>query len=185
MKLFLLILTSILPIGLICWNDSTEISKNNDCIFRDTLVGYVNYDNLLDSIYIEKTSEYQYDDNDGMKECFEQTERVIFTVSFGNTGETLVLEDKEVFDYPYSGYSSLAYNIEGKGIISRRAYSSRSSDKIYVDSYYKYDDKLNNFFRIKKLIRLFEGTHMIDSIMRTDSIQPSLDGKYNKISSKK
>ena len=54
MKLFLLILTSILPIGLKCRNDSTEISKNNDCIFRDTLVGYVNYDNLLDSIYIEK-----------------------------------------------------------------------------------------------------------------------------------
>lgn len=60
------------------------------------MVGYVDYDNVLDSIYIEKTSEYRYDDNDGMKECFEQTERVIFSVSFGNTGETLVLEDKEV-----------------------------------------------------------------------------------------
>ena len=125
-----------------------------------------------------------YDDNDGMKECFEQTERVIFTVSFGNTGETLVLEDKEVFDYPYASYSSLAYNIEEKGIISRRTYSSRFSDKVYVDSYYKYDDKLNNFFRIKELIRLSEGTNMIDSIMKIDSIQPSLDGRCNKISNK-
>ena len=98
MKLFLLILTSILSIGSISWKDPTDISQNNDCIFRDTLVGYVNYDNVLDSIYIEKTSEYRYDDNDGMKECFEQTERVIFSVSFWNTGETLVLEDKEVFD---------------------------------------------------------------------------------------
>lgn len=120
MKLFLLILTSILSIGLISWKDSTDISQNKDCIFRDILVGYVDYDNVLDSIYIEKTSEYRYDDNDGMKECFEQTERVIFSVSFGNTRETLVLEDKEVFDYPYAGYSSLAYNIEEKGIISRR-----------------------------------------------------------------
>ena len=93
MKLFLLILTSILSIGLISWKDSTDISQNKDCIFRDILVGYVDYDNVLDSIYIEKTSEYRYDDNDGMKECFEQTERVIFTVSFGNTGETLVLEE--------------------------------------------------------------------------------------------
>ena len=84
MKLFLLILTSILSIGLISWKDSTDISQNKDCIFRDTLVGYVDYDNVLDSIYIEKTSEYRYDDNDGMKECFEQTERVIFSVSFGN-----------------------------------------------------------------------------------------------------
>ena len=80
MKLFLLILTSILSIGLISWKDSTDISQNKDCIFRDILVGYVDYDNVLDSIYIEKTSEYRYDDNDGMKECFEQTERVIFTV---------------------------------------------------------------------------------------------------------
>lgn len=184
MKLFLLILTSILSIGSISWKDPTDISQNNDCIFRDTLVGYVNYDNVLDSIYIEKTSEYRYDDNDGMKECFEQTERVIFSVSFGNTGETLLLEDKEVFDYPYAGYSSLAYNIEEKGIISRRTYSSRFSDKVYVDSYYKYDDKLNNFFRIKELIRLSEGTNMIDSIMKIDSIQPSLDGKCNKISNK-
>ena len=78
MKLFLLILTSILSIGLISWKDSTDISQNKDCIFRDILVGYVDYDNVLDSIYIEKTSEYRYDDNDGMKECFEQTERVIF-----------------------------------------------------------------------------------------------------------
>ena len=176
MKLFLLILTSILSIGPISWKDPTDISQNNDCIFRDTLVGYVDY--------IEKTSEYRYDDNDGMKECFEQTERVIFSVSFGNTRETLVLEDKEVFDYPYAGYSSLAYNIEEKGIISRRSYSSRFSDKVYVDSYYKYDDKLNNFFRIKELIRLSEGTNMIDSIMKIDSIQPSLDGKCNKISNK-
>ena len=68
MKLFLLILTSILSIGSISWKDPTDISQNNDCIFRDTLVGYVNYDNVLDSIYIEKTSEYRYDDNDGMKE---------------------------------------------------------------------------------------------------------------------
>ena len=65
MKLFLLILTSILSIGLISWKDPTDISQNNDCIFRDTLVGYVDYDNVLDSIYIEKTSEYRYDDNDG------------------------------------------------------------------------------------------------------------------------
>ena len=85
------------------------------------------------------------------------------------------MEDKEVFDYPYAGYSSLAYNIEEKGIISRRTYSSRFSDKVYVDSYYKYDDKLNNFFRIKELIRLSEGTNMIDSIMKIDSIQPSLE----------
>ena len=53
-----------------------------------------------------------------------------------------------------------------------------------MDSYYKYDDKLNNFFRIKELIRLSEGTNMIDSIMKIDSIQPSLDGKCNKISNK-
>ena len=66
MKLFLLILTSILSIGLISWKDPTDISQNNDCIFRDTLVGYVDYDNVLDSIYIEKTSEYRYDDNDGI-----------------------------------------------------------------------------------------------------------------------
>lgn len=125
MKLLLLILTSVFSIGLKKEKGSTDISQNNDCIFRDTLVGYVDYDNILDSIYIEKTSEYRYDDNDGMKECFEQTERVIFTVSFGNTGKTLVLEDKEVFDYPYAGYSSLAYNIEEKGIVSRRTYSSR------------------------------------------------------------
>ncbi len=50
MKLFLLILTSILSIGSISWKDSTDISQNNDCIFRDTLVGYVDYDNVLDSI---------------------------------------------------------------------------------------------------------------------------------------
>ena len=74
--------------------------------------------------------------------------------------------------------------MEEKGIISRRTYSSRFSDKVYVDSYYKYDDKLNNFFRIKELIRLSEGTNMIDSIMKIDSIQPSLDGKCNKISNK-
>lgn len=53
MKLFLLILTSILSIGLISWKDSTDISQNKDCIFRDILVGYVDYDNVLDSIYIE------------------------------------------------------------------------------------------------------------------------------------
>ena len=57
MKLFLLILTSILSIGLISWKDSTDISQNKDCIFRDILVGYVDYDNVLDSIYIEKTSD--------------------------------------------------------------------------------------------------------------------------------
>ncbi|MDY3069671.1 MAG: hypothetical protein SOR57_08495 [Parabacteroides sp.] len=182
MKQFLLILTSVFSIGLISRKDLTDISQNNNYIFRDTLIGYVDYDNVLDSIYIEKTSEYQYDDNDGIKECYEQIEKAIFTVSFGNTGERLVLEDKEIFDYPYSGYSSLAYNIEGKGIISRHSYSSRFSDKVYVDSYYKYDDKLNNFFRIKELIRLSEGTNMIDSIMKIDSIQPSLDGKCNKIS---
>ena len=184
MKLFLLILTSILSIGLISWKDSTDISQNKDCILRDILVGDVYYDNVLDSIYIEKTSEYRFDENDGMKECFEQTERVIITVSFGNTGETLVAEDKELFYYPYACISSFAYNIEEKGIISRRTYSSRFSDKVYVDSYYKYDDKLNNFFRIKELIRLSEGTNMIDSIMKIDSIQPSLDGRCNKISNK-
>ena len=62
MKLFLLILTSILSIGSISWKDLPDISQNNGCIFRDTLVGYVDYDNVLDSIYIEKTSEYRYDD---------------------------------------------------------------------------------------------------------------------------
>ena len=80
MKLFLLILTSVFSIGSISWKDLPDISQNNDCIFRDTLVGYVDYDNVLDSIYIEKTSEYRYDDNDGMKECFEQTERLEFNL---------------------------------------------------------------------------------------------------------
>lgn len=117
-----------------------------------TLVGFIDDDNCLDSLYITVQSFRKQED--GNDECTEQEDRATLKIVIGNTGKVYQIADQETFDYPYSGYSSLSYQLDNKkpGTIIRKSYSSRHSDKIYINSYYQYAPQYDNWFCTKKEI---------------------------------
>lgn len=189
MKHLLFILIGFILVFAICGYACPMVHRGLDTqkdsgTFRDTLIGFINDDNFPDSIYVEIKSRYQYDEDTGISECSGQEDEATLKIVFGNTGQGLRLEDEETFDYPYSGYSSLSYSIARKGIIVRRCYSSRHSDKVYIDSYYEYDKRLNNLFKIKEIIRQGEGWSGMTSTEKTDSVQVSLDGKCKRVNNR-
>lgn len=184
---------------LISVNQSTDISFEQECkkilngdtkqedssqgyniIHRDTLVGFINDDNIKDSVYIEVASKKKYEYNGDISECVEQHEKAIIKVAFGDIKQKLLLVDEEEFNYPYAGYSSLLYTLGKKGVLIRKCRSSRHSDKVYVDAIYEYDSTLNNFFKTKETTQQSEGGNEMDVVVTIDDVQVSIDKTAHK-----
>lgn len=140
----------------------------------DMLLGDMDGNNIIDTVYVRVISHCCYENDDGRRECFEQTDTSMLKICFGNSIEGFILMDEEIFDYPYSGLSSLSYSITKEGWIVRCCRSSRHSDKVYVDACYRYCSGQRNFFRVKELVRKYEGENVFDSVVKDDSIHVPL-----------
>ena len=170
------IITSMLTCMVFTFNQyETVPNRDNNVIYQDTLTGFINSDNIIDSVYIRTTSTKKYEENDGISECIEQRERADIKIVFGQIMQPLTFTDEIEFDYPYTGYSSLSYELGQKGLIIRKSRSSRHSDRVYVDAIYEYDNRLKNLFKIKETTTQYEGGEVVNLIETTDSIQTSID----------
>lgn len=136
--------------------------------YCDTLIGNADGDGIPDTVYVRVASHCCYEDEDGRRECFSQTDCSTLKIRFGGAAGGLTLRDEETFDYPYSGLSSLSYSLDTDEGIVRHCRSSRHSDKVYVDAYYRYCPDQKNFFRLKRLVRKYEGATVTDSVMQPD-----------------
>lgn len=137
--------------------------------YCDTLIGNADGDGIPDTVNVRVVSHCCYENEDGRRECFSQTDCATLKIRFGGAAGGLTLRDEETFDYPYSGLSSLSYSLDTDNGIVRHCRSSRHSDKVYVDAYYRYCPEQKNFFRLKRRVRKYEGATVTDSVMQPDS----------------
>ena len=129
--------------------------------YSDIAVGLIDEDILLDTVYWTIESKKSYEVNDDILECFKQVENISLLLKLSTKNSILTFSDKEVFEYPYSGFSFISFSINNEGYLIKHCKSSRHSDKIYVDHFYKFDNKLDKLKKEKEIIKEGDGINFI------------------------